>query len=130
VPTSGELASLISQFTIISKEEDLEQPVGIPKFIKASNWSTHKTPELLKQPIDSDTPDSGSSPWNTFNIPETTPEINALGLNEEKNPWKPSDTGKLISPSGTSNTESQTPKGEDLEDFIKNFLPLERPLKD
>src|SRR6266542_3015928 len=42
-PTSGELASLISQFTIIPKEKDLEQPIGTPKFVKASNWSTHKT---------------------------------------------------------------------------------------
>ncbi len=61
-PTSGELASLISQFTIIPKEEDLEQPIGTPKFIKASNWSTHQTPKTLKQPIDSGTPDSGTSP--------------------------------------------------------------------
>src|SRR6266540_819302 len=108
-PTSGELAALISQFTIIPKEEDLEQPIGIPKFIKAKDWKTHQTPEPPKQPIDSGTPDSETSPWNTFNIPENTPEINAIGLNEEKNPWRPSDTGNLISPPGTSNTESQTP---------------------
>jgi len=100
-PTSGELASLISQFTIIPKEEDLEQPIGTPKFIKASNWSTHQTPKTPKQPIDSGIPDSGTSPWNTFNIPETTPGINAIGLNEEENPWKPPDTGKLISPPET-----------------------------
>src|SRR6266498_2479453 len=114
--TSGELASLISQFTVIPKEEDLEEPIGTPKFVKASNWLTHKTPEQSKQPIDSGTPDSGTSSWNTFNIPETTPGINAIGLNEEENPWKPPDTGKLISPPGTPNTESQTPKGEELED--------------
>src|SRR6266498_3410619 len=119
-PTSGELAALISQFTIIPKDEDLEEPTGTPKFVKASNWSTHKTPEPSKQPIDSDTPDSGTSPWNTFNIPETTPGINALGLNE-KNPWKPPDTGKLISLSGTPNTESQIPKGEELENLLKNY---------
>src|SRR6266540_694230 len=82
-PTSGELAALISQFTIIPNEEDLKELIGTPKFSKASNWSTHKTPEPLKQPIDSGTPDSGTSPWNTFNIPETTLRINALGLNEE-----------------------------------------------
>ncbi len=128
-PTSGELASLISQFTIIPKEEDLEQPIGTPKFIKASNWSTHKTPELPKQPIDSGTPDSGTSPWNTFNIPETTPGINAIGLNEEENPWKPPDTGKLISPPGTPNTESQTPKGDEVEDLLKNYPPPDEPLK-
>src|SRR6266540_3960774 len=129
-PTSGELASLISQFTIIPKEEDLEQPIGTPKFIKASNWSTHKTPEPPKQPIDSGTSESGTSPWNTFNIPETTPGINAIGLNEEENPWKPPDTGKLISPPRTPNTESQTPRGDELEDLLKNHPPSEVPLKD
>src|SRR6266540_1952158 len=129
-PTLGELASLISQFTIIPKEEDLEQLIGTPKFVKASNWSTHQTPEPPKQPIDSGTPDSGTSPWNTFNIPETTPGINAIGLNEEENPWKPPDTGKLISPPGTPNTESQTPRGDEVEDLLKNYPPPERPLKD
>src|SRR6266542_795781 len=129
-PTLGELAALISQFTVIPKSEDLEEPIGTPKFVKASNWSTHKTPELPKQPIDSGTPDSGTSPWNTFNIPETTPGINAIGLNEEKNPWKPPDTGKLISPPGTPNTESQTPRRDELEDLLKNHPPPEVPLKD
>src|SRR6266496_1852081 len=128
-PTSEELASLISQFTIIPKEEDLEQPIGTPKFVKASNWSTHKTPEPPKQLINSGTPDSGTSPWNTFNIPETTPGINAIGLNKEENPWKPPDTGKLISPPGTLNTESQTPRGDEVEDFLKNYPPPEEPLK-
>src|SRR6266498_902202 len=122
-PTLGELASLISQFTIIPKEEDLEQLIGTPKFVKASNWSTHKTPEPPKQPIDSGTPDSGTSPWNTFNIPETTPGINALGLNEKENPWKLPDTGKLISLSRTPNTESQTPKGDEIEDLLKDYPP-------
>src|SRR6266545_1949248 len=129
-PMSGELAALISQFTILPKEEDLKEPVGIPKFIKASDWSTHQTPEPPKQPIDSGTPDSETFPWNTFNISETTPGINAIGLNEEKNPWKPPDTGKLISPLGTPNTESQTPKGEELEDLLRNEPPSERLLKD
>src|SRR6266540_3213081 len=129
-PTSGELAALISQFTIVPKEEDLKESIGTPKFIKASNWSTHKTPEPLKQPINSGTPDSGTSSWNTFNIPETTPGINAIGLNEEKKPWKPPDTGKLISPPGSPNTESQTPKGEELEDLLKYYFPPDRPLKD
>src|SRR6266540_3640878 len=49
--TSGELAELISLYTIIPKEDDLEEPIGISKFTKASNWSTHQTPELPKQPI-------------------------------------------------------------------------------
>src|SRR6266542_5977171 len=57
-PTSGELAELISLYTIIPKNDDLEELIGIPKFTKASNWSTHKTPELPKQPVDKTTPDS------------------------------------------------------------------------
>src|SRR6266498_2111555 len=129
-PTSGELASLIFQFTVIPKDEDLEELIGTPKFTKASNWSTHKTPEPPKQPIDSGIPESGTSPWNTFNIPETTPGINALGLNEKENPWKPPNTGKLISPPGTPNNESQTPKGDNLEDLLKDYPPPDRPLKD
>src|SRR6266540_3020986 len=71
-PTSGELAALISQYTIIPKNEDLEELIGTPKFIKAKDWKTHQTPEPIKQPIDSGTPDSGTSSWNTFNISETT----------------------------------------------------------
>src|SRR6266542_3248335 len=42
-PTSGELAALISQFTIILTEEDLKELIGNLKFNKANNWSTHKT---------------------------------------------------------------------------------------
>src|SRR6266540_3386745 len=128
-PTSGELAELISIYTIIPKEEDLEVPIGIPKFAKASNWFTHQTPKLLKQLIDNNILDSGTSSWNTFNIPEITLEINAIGLNEKENSWKPPDIGKLISPLGTSNKESQTPKGEDLEDLLRNETPSEKPLR-
>src|SRR6266542_3067289 len=40
-PTSGELAKLISLYTIIPKEEDLETLIRTPKFTKASNWNTH-----------------------------------------------------------------------------------------
>ncbi len=47
-PTSGELAALISQFTIIPKDEDLKQSIGTPKFIKAKDWSTHNTPKPPK----------------------------------------------------------------------------------
>src|SRR6266511_3684928 len=36
-PTSGELAELISVYIIIPKEDDLEKPIGTPKFTKASN---------------------------------------------------------------------------------------------
>src|SRR6266498_2729071 len=124
------IGALISQFTIIPKEEDLKVPIGTPKFIKAKDWRTHQTPEPPKQLIDTGTPDSGTSLWNTFNIPETILGINAIGLNEEENPWKPPDTGNLISPPGTLNTESQIPKGEELEDLLKNHPPPEVPLKD
>src|SRR6266498_1859850 len=61
-PTSGELAALIFQFTIILKDEDLEEPIGTPKFIRAKDWKAHQTPEPPKQPINSDTSDSGTSP--------------------------------------------------------------------
>jgi len=61
-PTSGELAELISLYTIIPKKNDLEELIGTSKFTKASNWSTHQTPELSKEPINSGTPDSGTSP--------------------------------------------------------------------
>src|SRR6266542_315061 len=67
-PTLGELVELISLYTIIPKENDLEEPIGISKFIKASNWSTHQIPVPSKQPIDNNMPDSGTSPWNTFDI--------------------------------------------------------------
>src|SRR6266540_2281675 len=106
--TSGELAALISQFTIVPKEEDLKELIGTPKFIKAKDWSTQQTPKPPKQLINSGIPDSGTSPWNTFNIPETTPGINAIGLNEEENPWKPPDIEKLISPLGTPDTKELT----------------------
>src|SRR6266540_511252 len=38
-PTSGEVAALISQYTIIPKEKDLEELIGTPRFIKAKDWS-------------------------------------------------------------------------------------------
>jgi len=85
-PTSEELAELISLYTIIPKEEDLKELIGIPKFTKASNWSTHQTSKLSKQLTGDRTLDSETSPWNTFNIPEITSGINAIGLNEEENP--------------------------------------------
>ena len=75
-------------------------------------------------------PDSGTSPWNTFNIPETTSGINAIGLNEEENSWKPPDTGKLISPPGTPDTEPQTSRGEDIEDLLDKVPPERKLLKD
>ncbi len=41
-------------------------------------------------------------------------------MNEENNPWTPPITGKLISPFRTPNTE--TPKGEDIEDLLNKSL--------
>ena len=40
------------------------------------------------------------------------------------------DTSKLISLPGTPNTESQTPRGEDLDSLISRLLPSEKPLRD
>src|SRR6266498_4869938 len=129
-PTSEELAELILLYTIIPKEDDLEELIGILKFTKASNWSTHKTSELSKQLIDNNMSDSRTSPWNTFNILETTSGINAIGLNKKENPWKPPDTEKLISPPGTSDTRTlttiistrKTPQGIPLEELLDRLL--------
>src|SRR6266498_3164535 len=66
-PTSGELAALISQFTIVPKEDELKELIGTPKFSTASDLLSQKTPKKEKQPDISKTPDSGTSSWNTFN---------------------------------------------------------------
>jgi len=58
-----------------------------------------------------------------LNIPKNTPEINAIGLHEEKdNPWKPPPVGKLISPSETPNMESLTTQKTPLEDTMDRLL--------
>ena len=109
---------------IIPKEEDLQELEGTPKFVKASNWTSNKTPELTNKSSSSKIPDSGISSWNTLNIPENMPEINAIGLHEkEDNPWNLPKTGKLISLSETS----------DIGTLITKNIPLEgntdRPLR-
>ncbi len=38
-------------------------------------------------------------------------------------------TGNLISPPGTPNTESQTPKRKNLEDLLDKVPPSKKPLK-
>jgi len=81
-----EVAELISVYTIILKEDDFQELKGILKFIKASKWSSATTPGLSNKQSGSKTPDSRTSPWNTFNIPKTTSGINAIGLNKEENP--------------------------------------------
>src|SRR6266498_1343439 len=42
-PSSGEVAELISIYTIIPKEDDLKEPEGTLTFIKASNWPSATT---------------------------------------------------------------------------------------
>ncbi len=86
-PSSGKIAELISVYTIIPNEDDLQEQEGTLKFIKASNWQLATTPELFNKQSVSKTPDSGTSPWNTLGILENTSGLNFLSLNEEeKNP--------------------------------------------
>ena len=80
----GEVVELISVYTIISKEDDLQEPEGILKFKKASNWALTETLKLTNKLNSSKTPDSDTSPWNTLGIPEDTLEVNFLSLNKEK----------------------------------------------
>jgi len=97
---------------------------GISKFTKASNWASTSTPKPTETGDTSKIPDSGTSSWNTLGIPENTPKLNFLSLNEKKNnPWTLLVMGKLISPPKTPDTrtplsENKTPKGEDIEDLL------------
>ena len=61
-PIVGEVAELISVYTIIPKDDDLKEPIGTPKFTKASNWASTSTPKLTETGDTSKTPDSGISP--------------------------------------------------------------------
>ncbi len=61
-PSAGEVAELISVYIIISKKDDLQEPEGILKFKKASNWESTETPELIHNLNSSKTPDSSISP--------------------------------------------------------------------
>ncbi len=130
-PLSEEVVELILVYTIIPKEDDLKKLEETPKFTKVNMWPSAMTPELSKPLITSKTPDSETSPWNTLNIPENTPGINAIGLeDEEENPWKSSNTGRLISPPGTPVPTSQILKVENIEDLLKTPLDNEKPLRD
>ncbi len=112
---------LISVYTILPKEDDLQESEGISKFVKASKWVSGSTPKLTSKENLNKIPDSGTFLWNTLSIPENTPGLNFLSLNEEEsNPWIPSVTGKLISLSGTPDTRSQ----------ITNKILKNTPLKD
>src|SRR6266542_4456432 len=60
-PLSGEVAELILIYTILPKENNLKESIGIPKFIKASNWPSDITPGPINKPSSSKTLDSGTS---------------------------------------------------------------------
>ncbi len=101
--SSGEVAKLISIYTILPKKEDFKESKETLKFTKASDWIPPITSKKSKI-TESKTPNSGTSPWNTLGIPKDTLEVNFIGLNkEESNPWKPLKE-KLISSLGTPNS--------------------------
>src|SRR6266540_828183 len=60
-PTLGEVAELISVYTIVPNDDDFKEPVGIPKFIKASNWASTSTPKSTETENTSKIPDNGTS---------------------------------------------------------------------
>ncbi len=121
--TSGEVAKLISIYTIIPKEDNLQESAGTPKFTKASNWPLAKTPEPVNKSSSSKTPDSRTFSWNTLGIPENTSGINFLLLNEkESNPWTPLVIGKLISPPGTPDMRTPIIKYKTPEDNTDRSL--------
>jgi len=61
--TSGKIAKLISLYTIVLIEGDLREPEGIPKFSKASNWTSSIIPEQLRETVyNIKSPNSGASP--------------------------------------------------------------------
>jgi len=60
-PTVGEVAKLISVYTIIPKDDNLKEPIGTLKFIKASKWASTLTPKPTETGDTSKTPDNGTS---------------------------------------------------------------------
>ncbi len=60
--TVGEVAELISMYIIIPKNDDLQEPIGIPKFTKASNWALTSIPKPAEIEDISKIPDSETSP--------------------------------------------------------------------
>ena len=71
-------------YTIIPKNDDLQEPIGTLKFTKANNWASTSTPKLTDTGGTSTIPDSEISFWNTLGIPENTSGLNFLSLNEEE----------------------------------------------
>jgi len=49
-------------YTIILKDDDLKEPIGTPKFTKASNWASTLTSKLTDIGDINKMPDSGTSP--------------------------------------------------------------------
>ncbi len=84
--TTGEVAKLISVYTIIPKDDDLKELIETPKFTKANNWASTSTLKLTNTGDTSKTPNSETSSWNTLGISKNTLELNFLSLNEKKNP--------------------------------------------
>src|SRR6266498_1296332 len=56
--TSGEVIELILVYTIVPNDDDLKEPIGTPKFTKASNWTLTSTPKLTETGDTSKIPDS------------------------------------------------------------------------
>src|SRR6266542_1982226 len=54
----GEVAELISVYTIISREDDLKKPEGTPRFVKANNWTSGSTLKPTSKENISKIPDS------------------------------------------------------------------------
>jgi len=49
-------------YTIIPKDDDLQEPIRTPKFTKASNFALISTSKLIETGDTSKTSDSGTSP--------------------------------------------------------------------
>ncbi len=60
-PSSGEVAELISLYTIVPKKNDLKKSAETLKFIKASGQASSATPKAINKASSSKTPNSGTS---------------------------------------------------------------------
>ena len=49
-------------YTIVPNDDDLKEPIGTPKFTKASNWTLTSTPKLTETGDTSKIPDSRTFP--------------------------------------------------------------------
>ena len=105
VSSLGEIAKLILIYTILLEGKNFKKLKRIPKFSKARDWIP---PIILSKSkiIESKTPDSRISFWNTLRIFENTSGVNFIGLNEGSNPWKLLLSEKLISLLGTSDSSN------------------------